>query len=137
MITERILQILDFEGVTKYKFCKDLGLSNGFLDKPREITTDKYAKILKYFPNINSKWLLTGEGTMKKQQIMGEVSNNSGVSFVGENNGPIHYSEREKTTGTMEEYLSRLKERDEQVSKLINQNSKLIEQIDKLIDKLK
>jgi phage repressor protein C with HTH and peptisase S24 domain len=43
-----------------------LGFSNGFLDKPREITTDKYANILLYFPEINPDWLLTGRGSMLK-----------------------------------------------------------------------
>jgi hypothetical protein len=66
MITERILKYLDFRGITKYKFCKDLGLSNGFLDKPREISTDKYANILVYFPELNPDWLLTGVGPMEK-----------------------------------------------------------------------
>ena len=64
MITERILKILDFKNVTKYKFCKDLGVSNAFLDKPREITTDKYANILDYFSDVNPEWLLTGKGEM-------------------------------------------------------------------------
>jgi phage repressor protein C with HTH and peptisase S24 domain len=66
MITERILKLIELKGITKYKFCKDLGLSNGFLDKPREISTDKYANILEYFPDINPKWLLTGFGEMLK-----------------------------------------------------------------------
>lgn len=67
MITERILQILDIKKITKYKFCKDLSLSNGFLDKPRDISTSKYANILDYFPDINPHWLLTGNGEMIKQ----------------------------------------------------------------------
>lgn len=68
MITERISEILDLKGITKYRFCKDLGLSNGFLDKPREITTDKYANILKYLPDVNPEWLLTGNGQMLKNE---------------------------------------------------------------------
>jgi phage repressor protein C with HTH and peptisase S24 domain len=68
MITERILKYLEYKGITKYKFCKDLGLSNGFLEKPREISTDKYANILVYFPDISPAWLLTGEGEMLKKQ---------------------------------------------------------------------
>ena len=67
-ITERILNYLEIKGVTPYRFCKDLGLSNGFLDKPREISTDKYANILVYFPEINPNWLLTGEGGMLKPE---------------------------------------------------------------------
>jgi repressor LexA len=68
MITERILEYLKIKGITKYKFCKDLGLSNGFLDKPREISTDKYANILEYFSEINPEWLLTGKEPMLKNQ---------------------------------------------------------------------
>jgi hypothetical protein len=67
MITKRILKYIEIKGITKYKFCKDLGFSNGFLDKPREITTDKYAKILEYFPELNPQWLLTEEGSMLKK----------------------------------------------------------------------
>lgn len=70
MITERILEYLKIKGITKYKFCKDLGFSNGFLDKPREITTDKYANILDYFSEINPEWLLIGKGEMLKQLPM-------------------------------------------------------------------
>ena len=65
-ITDRILKVLEIKGITKYKFHKDLGLSNGFLDKSREIGTDKYANILEYFSDINSEWLLTGKGEMLK-----------------------------------------------------------------------
>lgn len=79
-ITERILQILEYKGISKYKFHKDLGLSNGFLDKSRDIGTDKYAKILEYFPDINPTWLLTGEGEMLRDK--GEVTVISGGGEV-------------------------------------------------------
>ena len=69
MITERIVKYIDTKGITKYKFCKDLGLSNGFLDKPREISTDKYANILEYLPEVNPEWLLTGKGSMQKGKL--------------------------------------------------------------------
>jgi len=63
-IIERILIYLDYKGITKYKFCKVIGVSRGFLDKSREISTDKYANILAQYPEINSEWLLTGKGSM-------------------------------------------------------------------------
>ncbi len=68
-ITDRISQVIDIKGITKYKFHKDLGLSNGFLDKSRDIGTDKYANILEYLPDVNSEWLLTGKGEMLKSDI--------------------------------------------------------------------
>lgn len=78
-ITDRIIQILDLKGITKYKFSKDLNVSNGFLDKSREITTDKYANILEYLPDVNPDWLLTGEGEMLKTKKE-EMTNNLNVS---------------------------------------------------------
>jgi len=48
-IIERILQLIEYKSITKYKFHKDLGLSNGFLDKSRDIGSDKCEKILEYF----------------------------------------------------------------------------------------
>ena len=67
-ITDRILYFLDIKGISKYKFHKDLGFSNGFLDKSRDIVTEKYAKILDYFPDINPRWLLLGEGEPIKKK---------------------------------------------------------------------
>ncbi|WP_449188358.1 S24 family peptidase [Tannerella forsythia] len=74
MITERVKHLIETKGITKYKFCKDLGFSNGFLDKPREISTDKYANILEYFPDVNPEWLLTGQGPMLKDKERAEIA---------------------------------------------------------------
>jgi hypothetical protein len=41
-IQERTMKYLDTKGITPYKFCKDLGLSMGYLDKRGAIGTDKY-----------------------------------------------------------------------------------------------
>lgn len=99
-LTDRVLQYLDFKRVTKYKFCKDLGFSNGFLDKSREITTDKYAKILGYFPDLNHYWLLTGVGETEKEE-----GNNLIVS-----ESKTTYGKQKKTSNLLEENNKLLKE---------------------------
>ena len=68
-IQERILQLLEKKEVTPYKFCKDLSFSMGYLDKRGAIGTDKYLKIIKYFPEISPMWLLSGEGDMLKSEL--------------------------------------------------------------------
>ena len=68
-IQERILQLLEKKEITPYKFCKDLGFSMGYLDKRGAIGTDKYLKIIKYFPEISPMWLLSGEGDMLKSEL--------------------------------------------------------------------
>lgn len=65
--TERIREYLDYKGITKYKFCNDLGFSNKFLDNSSNMGTDKACKILHHYPEINSDWLLTGNGSMLKE----------------------------------------------------------------------
>lgn len=66
MIQERILQYIEFKGISAYKFCKDLGFSLGYLDKRGSIGTDKYLKIIEYYDDLSPNWLLKGEGSMIK-----------------------------------------------------------------------
>lgn len=65
--TDRMREYLDYKGITKYKFCNDLGFSNKFLDNSSNMGTDKACKILHHYPEINSEWLLTGNGPMIKE----------------------------------------------------------------------
>jgi phage repressor protein C with HTH and peptisase S24 domain len=65
--TERMREYLDYKGITKYKFCNDLGFSNKFLDNSSNMGTDKACKILHHYPEISSEWLLTGNGSMLKE----------------------------------------------------------------------
>lgn len=65
--TERMREYLDYKGISKYKFCNDLGFSNKFLDNSSNMGTDKACKILHYYPDISSEWLLTGNGPMIKE----------------------------------------------------------------------
>jgi transcriptional regulator len=67
-IQERILQYLEYKKVTPYKFCKDLEFPMGSLNKRGSIGTDKYLKIIKYYRDLNPEWLLSGEGTMLKDE---------------------------------------------------------------------
>ena len=70
---ERILQIIDFKGINKSKFYKETGLSNGFLDKVRDIGASKIEYILNSYPEINPEWLLTGKGEMLKSEIKSAI----------------------------------------------------------------
>jgi len=65
-IRERIAEFLILKGISRYRFYKDTGLSNGFLDKPGSINSDNCEKICYCYPDINPEWLLTGKGEMLK-----------------------------------------------------------------------
>lgn len=67
MVIDRIFQILEYKGISKNRFYKDTGLSNGFLDKVKDIGVSKIEYILNSYPEINIEWLMTGKGPMLKE----------------------------------------------------------------------
>lgn len=73
MIVDRILQIIEYKGINKSKFYKETGLSNGFLDKVKDIGVSKLEYILNSYPDINPEWLLTGNGEMLKTNNRYEI----------------------------------------------------------------
>ncbi len=68
LIKQKILQYLDFIGVTKYNFYQKTGITRGVLDKEGGISEDNIAKFIAYYPEINPEWLLTGVGNMIKSE---------------------------------------------------------------------
>ncbi|MBF7091980.1 helix-turn-helix transcriptional regulator [Flavobacterium sp. ALJ2] len=64
MIIDRILQLIKYKGISRRKFYIETGLSNGFLDKVKDIGASKIKHILNAYPEVNMEWLLTGNGDM-------------------------------------------------------------------------
>lgn len=65
---KRILEYIDSKGITKYKFYKDVGLSNGYLDKDGNVGSDICEKISYQYEDLDLTWLITGKGSMMKSQ---------------------------------------------------------------------
>lgn len=63
-IRERVVDYLNYKGLSRYRFYKDTGFSNGFLDKYGSITSDNCEKICYVYSDLNPEWLLTGKGKM-------------------------------------------------------------------------
>lgn len=80
MIQERILQYLEYKGVSKYKFYQKTGLSNGFLDKNSSIGSEKCEIICSCYPDINLEWLITGKGKMLKLEA--NLNPSAGIPMV-------------------------------------------------------
>lgn len=62
----RTLEFIEFKGIKKSNFYKQIGLSNGYLDKVKELGADKIESIIKEYPDLNLQWLITGKGEMLK-----------------------------------------------------------------------
>lgn len=63
---DRIKKYIDYKGISKYRFYKDTGLSNGFLDKNENIGSDKCEIIIDSYPDLSLEWIITGRGDMLK-----------------------------------------------------------------------
>lgn len=67
---ERLKLYLSTIGISEGNFEKEAGLSTGFVSKVGDsIRTKSLEKILLKFPDLNTSWLLTGEGSMLKSDI--------------------------------------------------------------------
>jgi phage repressor protein C with HTH and peptisase S24 domain len=65
---KRIIQYLEYKGVSKNKFYITTGVSNGTLDKKSGLTGDTIEKFYSIYTDINPEWLLTGNGEMIKTE---------------------------------------------------------------------
>lgn len=72
-IKQRILQYIDYKGVSKYKFYKESGITRGILDQSTGLSEDTLVKFLDYAREISYKWLLFGTGEMLYDQDGDEV----------------------------------------------------------------
>lgn len=68
----RILQYLEMKGITKYTFYKVTGIANGILSQPNGISEENLLKFLTCFPDVNSDWLIRGEGPMLMSSVRKE-----------------------------------------------------------------
>jgi len=93
MIVNRILQLIKYKGINKRKFYIETGLSNGFLDKVKDIGASKIEQILTTYPDINPEWLLTGNGNMTDTII---YDNDLGSKFDQFEELPASYRRIEK-----------------------------------------
>lgn len=70
-IKDRVLQLANRKGVAKKTFCENIGMNySNFTGKAAKtaLNSDAIAKILSIYPDINERWLLTGEGEMLKNE---------------------------------------------------------------------
>lgn len=72
-ISERIEKIIYHYHFNKNSFSKELQLSNNvtignIINKKSFPSFEIIYRILKYFPEINCRWLITGEGEMLRKQ---------------------------------------------------------------------
>ena len=66
-VKERLVAFIEFKGLSKNKFEQMCGLSRRYVSNiSKSIQPDKIERISLAFPDLNTGWLLTGSGTMTR-----------------------------------------------------------------------
>jgi hypothetical protein len=107
MLKERILQYLDFKGVSKYECYRKTGITNGIFSKKEGLSEDNMLRFLSYYADINLNWLFTGQGEMLRQppSSTGEEARVSAESYAEERK-MVDDGYRDKYFETVEKYSS-------------------------------
>ena len=131
---ERLQQVMDEKGYTKYKVAKALRMSattisNYLKSKTRPDITK--LEVMSSLLGVNRQWLLTGEGEKyRKEYVVAEET--SGSLFVRENDElTVRY-----LAGTVDKQASSLQARDEEIRKLMAMHEALLEKLTVLVEKL-
>lgn len=77
-----LLKYIELRGIKKPEFYKKTGLSNGFLDKNENISSNNIEIIISKYADISVEWLITGEGEMLKQGCQDHVPNDDIVAAL-------------------------------------------------------
>ena len=81
-VKERLICFIDHKGLSKNKFEKICGLSTRYVSNiSQSIQPDMVKKIALNFPELNTGWLLTGEGEMLKD-TPSDVQQSNGIPLI-------------------------------------------------------
>lgn len=86
-VRDRIVEYLNFKGITITKVEQELKWSKSSLLKSNNISSDRLGEFIRFYKDVNSSWLLTGEGDMLKKEYL-STNNNSGT-FTGVMGGGV------------------------------------------------
>ncbi|MFR9509898.1 MAG: hypothetical protein SNH07_09145, partial [Rikenellaceae bacterium] len=97
-VKERLITFISSIGISKNKFETICGLGSRYVSNISvSIQPDKIKKISLNFPQLNTGWLLTGEGEMlNATNKTGDIKGNNNTSIAGNGNKVHHPTDTEK-----------------------------------------
>jgi len=113
-VKERIINFISYKKLSKSEFCRSIGVSSAFVTSMRvSIQPDKIESIAIAYPELNTGWLLTGEGAMLK-----EASN---------------YAQHEPVESKISSPESEYTSKEDRLLKIIESQQKTIEKLTELM----
>ena len=86
-IKERLEQFIQIQQISIAEFERNCGLSNGYVKNLKaSIGSEKLVCVLRAYPNINLRWLLTGCGDPTNEKVNQQVSGDGNTQVAGNGN---------------------------------------------------
>lgn len=127
-VKERVKIFLEYKKLTVSAFEKSIGASNGYVNSiSKSIGVDKIELILEKYPILNIEWLLTGKGSMLKNENKSSVNQNITGS------GNIQSGNDTTVTGDNKERVKELQKQLQDCKKLIKEKELMIKEKDQTI----
>ncbi len=127
-VKDRLILYIKHLGTSQRQFEIKCELANGYIKNIRQsITPDKLRKIALYYPELNTGWLMTGEGEMLKSPVQ-EIKGDNNTQVIGDGN---HVS----TPSTLDKALDEIAAQRRLVEKSQEQIDRLIGVLEKMTEK--
>ena len=128
-IKDRLIIYINHLGISVRKFEIECELSNGYIKNIRQsIMPDKLRKIALCYPELNTGWLMTGEGDMLKSPVQ-EIKGDNNTQIAGNSNNV-------NTSVEMQIALNEISEMRKLVQEQVRINKEQTDRFLAIIDKL-
>lgn len=124
-IKGRFLEFISYKHLSKRKFQESIGVSNSYIQNiSNGIGAEVLQRIKASYPELNTDWLMTGEGDMLKPiQNVSEISNSTIVGAnVNGNGNNISNNDANNISGMIElqkGYQDMMRKSQEQIDRLL------------------
>ena len=128
-VKDRLILFIDSKGISKNAFEKACGLSTRYVSNMRQsIQPDKIKKIALVFPELNTGWLLTGEGEMLKPDVSQSAKGDNNIQVTGTN---VDMRNINQSKGSGDD-AKRVKELERRIEELTKDKERLQDLVDKM-----
>lgn len=126
-VKERLREFIKYLNISEREFCRRIGVSLSYVNSIRQsIQPDKMKAIADKFPELNPMWLLMGDGEMLQRGNINQVSGDSNMTVAG-NGNRVTTNDISGMIELQKGYQAMIKEKDEQINRLISVIEKLSE----------
>ena len=132
-VKERLKSFIDYKKMSVRAFEAACGLSYGFVGNMRNsMQPDKIMKIVHCFPELNSGWVMTGDGDMLKDSVKNIAQGDHATNIAGNgNNIRTDSSTLDKALDEIAEQRKLVAKAQDQVSVAQSQVTVAMEQVSK------